>query len=195
MTLVSQRVGSNCSLPSLTAKEGRLRPVETFCRGVDIANEWVGRVVSMLFIPLIFIVTMDVVLRYFAHKPTIWAWDINVQLMCALSLLGAGYTLLYKGHVMVDVVVGRFSPRTRAIIDLVTYLVFFFSIGALLKMSLDEAAISAQAKERVSTMFAPPVYPLRIAIAVGFFLILIQGLVKFIRDFIIAIRGEKERLP
>ena len=42
------------------------------------------------------------------------------------------YVLKHGGHVNVDILYGRFSPRIRAIIDLFTWLLFFYFCGLLL---------------------------------------------------------------
>ena len=162
---------------------------ETFCRWVDTINEKVGRAVSMLLIPLVIIVMLEVVLRYFFNRPTIWAWDVNIQLAGTLILLAGGYTLLYKRHVVIDVVVHRFSPRTRAIIDLITSPVFFIGYGVLLWIAMDEARDSVQIRELFSSVWSPPMYYFKVVMAVGFFLLLIQGVAKFIRDLSIAGRS------
>ena len=166
---------------SLSGKK-EMRFISAFCRYVNTANEWVGRVFSMLFIPLVFIVMIEVVLRYFFNKPTIWGWDTNIMLTATIASMGAGYALLYKRHVIVDILVGRFSPRVRAIIDLVTSPFFFLPIGLLLWVAIVRAERSVLGKELYSTLWEPPLYPLRILIAIGFFLFLMQGIVKFIRD-------------
>ena len=163
---------------------------EAFCRWVDTINEKVGRAASMLLIPLVIIVMLEVILRYFFDRPTIWAWDVNVQLAGALILLAGGYTLLYKRHVIIDVVVGHFSPRARAITDLVTSPVFFIGYGVLLWLAIDEARYSVQIRELYSSVWSPPMYYFKVVMAVGFFLLLIQGVVKFIRDLSIATSSE-----
>lgn len=59
-----------------------------FLRVVDTFNTWLGRIGGWLFLPLTVIIFLDVVLRYIFNSPTIWAWDVNVQLMGALVALG-----------------------------------------------------------------------------------------------------------
>ena len=166
--------------------------VQAFCRAVDKTNEWVGRGVSLVFIPLVLLVMTEVVLRYFFNSPTIWSWDVNIQLSAALIALGGGYALLYKGHVLVDIFVSRFSPRVRAIIDMVTALIFFIGIGVLLWLAVGEAKISVATGERFTSLLEPVLGPIRIAIAVGIFLILLQGIAKFIRDLQTATGATRE---
>jgi len=161
----------------------------TFCRIVDAVNEWAGRVVSMLFIPLVLIVMLEVVLRYFFNRPTIWAWDVNIQLTATIAIMGGGYALLHRRHVIVDILAGRFSPRVRAIVDLVTSSFFFFALGMLLWFALQRAERSIVTRELYTSLLEPPLYPLRVAVAIGIFLLLVQGIAKFIRDIITASRS------
>jgi TRAP-type mannitol/chloroaromatic compound transport system permease small subunit len=42
---------------------------------------------------------------------------------------------------------------------------------------------SLKIMERSETLFSPPVYPVKVLLAVGVFLLILQGLSKFIKDF------------
>lgn len=163
--------------------------IRGFCRTIDTLNEWVAKCVSFLFIPLAGIVAIDVTLRFVFNQPLIWSWDINSQLLCVLVILSGGWTLLKEGHVRVDVLWARLSPRKKAIVDLITFLLFFFSIGVLLWQAASAALVSVQTGERYSSYFAPPIYPLKIIIVLGVFLLLLQGIVKFIRDLLLLTKG------
>ncbi len=165
---------------------------EAFCHAVDIVNTWTARLASYLIFPLVVFTGIEVVGRYVFNSPTIWVWDVNVQLQCALIVLGAGYALLTKIHVIVDVIVNRFSPKSRAIIDLITALVFFWCIGALVWKSGTTGWNSVVTRETYSSVWMPPLYPLKMLIPIGAFLLLLQGAAKFIRDFVVVIRSKEE---
>ena len=146
-------------------------------------NEWVGRVISFLLFPITFITALEVFMRYVVKKPTIWAWDLNIQLNAALIMLGGGYTLLEKWHVAVDILVTSIPPRRRAILDLVTSFFFFFGFVILLWYGWDVAWASWKAREAMPTVWAPPYYPIKMLVPIGAFLMLIQGVAKLIQDF------------
>lgn len=169
--------------------------VRVLRRSVDALNEWTGKVAAWLIIPLTLIVVLDVILRYVFNKPTIWAWDVNVQLLGALVILGAGYCLLHNAHVGVDVLVLRFSPRKRAIIDLITGLFFVFAIGVLLWKTASAAWASLQIREAYSSYWEPPIYPFKMLMVVGILLLLLQGIAKFIRDLGVVIYPGREHRP
>ena len=155
--------------------------IKSFCNRVDRVNEWVGKYVSWLVIPLTVVVTYDVILRYIFDSPTIWAWDIAVQILATIAILGGGNALLVGAHIGIDVLVERLSPRKRAIIGLITYVFFFFSVGILLWKTAVGAWASALIGERSYSFAAPPVYPLKIVMAVGVALLFLQGIANFIR--------------
>jgi len=169
--------------------------VKSFCRLIDSLNEWVGKISGWLIIPLILLVVFDVTLRYVFNRPTVWAWDINIQLLGALVVLGGGYALLHGAHIGVDALVMRFSPRGRAIVDLFTSGFFFFGIGVLLWKAFGDALFSVQIKELYTSVFAPPIYPFKILMVVGILLLLLQGVVKFIRDLSKVISPEMKGRP
>lgn len=169
--------------------------LKDFCRVVDMLNEWTGRITAWLIFPICLIVTYDVILRYLFNRPTVWAWDINIQLLGAMVALGGGYAFLYRGHVGVDVLVEGLSVRKRAMIDLITSVFFFCGIGALLWKGIAEAWFSVKTREIDFTYFAPPLYFLRVVMAAGFFLLILQGVVKFIHDLNSVISREMRRLP
>lgn len=162
-----------------------------FCDTVDNVVEWTGKMVGWLIFPLCFLVFYDVLLRYIFNRPTVWAWDINVQFLGAMVAIGGAYCLLHNGHVGVDVITTLLSRKKQIIVELVTSLFFFLGSGVLLWSGLQQAAISVKTREVDYTFFAPPLYPLKVLIAVGFFLLFLEGISKFIRN-IMACRQREE---
>ena len=161
---------------------------ERYLRYIDHMNAWAGKIFSFAFLPLTLIAVFEVVARYIFNRPTLWAWDINIQLLAVITIFGGGYTLLNGEHVIVDVFVEGLSPRRRAILDSVTGLLILFSVGILVW----EAALlgwqSFLEGERLSSVWGPPIYPLKMLVPLGAFLLFLQGLAKFIRSCIAAIQ-------
>lgn len=148
---------------------------------IDRINEWVGKAVAWLFIPFTFLVVVDVFTRYVLRQPWFYI-DVNIQLMGILALLGAGYLLLHEGHIGVDVLVIRLSPKHRAMLDLVLFPVFIGCIGVLLWRTGIAAWDSWMWLERSTSALEPPLYPFKTIMVIGIFLILLQGVAQFIRN-------------
>ena len=81
-----------------------------------------------------------------------------------------------------DMIINRFSPRGRAIFDLVTSVCFFLFVGVLLWAGLTRGLYSLEIREMSDSMWRPPVYPVKLLIPVVAFLMLIQGVAKFMDD-------------
>jgi TRAP-type mannitol/chloroaromatic compound transport system permease small subunit len=161
-------------------------------RLVDTANEWVGRAASLMLYILVAVVTVEVILRYIFNRPSIWNWDIMKLVFAMICVLGAGYVLLHGKHVIIDVIVSRFSPRVRAIINLVTSGFFFLGVSVLVWISFQEAGRSIAIKENITSIWSPPLYPLRVIWVIGVILLLLQGIIKLVRDVNIARTGREE---
>jgi TRAP-type mannitol/chloroaromatic compound transport system permease small subunit len=109
-------------------------------------------------------------------------------------VLAGAYTLLAKGHVNVDIIWGRLSPRRRAILDVCTASLTFLYLGVLFWMSLEATIESWKVGETTMSHWAPPYYPLRTTVPVGVLLFMLQALAQLIRDILTAVHG-KEMFP
>lgn len=166
--------------------------VRIVLRLINASNSWVGRIVSFAMLIMVAIICCEVGARYILNRPTIWAWDINLMFFALLTMCAGGYTLLYREHINVDVLYGRFSVRVQAIIDLFTSAFFFLFCGILVWQMAIMAFDAVKVLEQVTSQFAPPVYPLKILLVIGAILLLLQGLAKFTRDFTTAFTGREE---
>jgi len=165
--------------------------VEKFLKTVDRISELSGKGVSFLVIPLVAVILYEIVARYIFGSPTIWVHETAQMIYGAYVILLGAYVLQRGGHVNVDILYGRFRPRVRAAIDLVTWLLFFYFCGLLLWKGGEMAWESLLLGETEPTSFAPPVYPIKMMIPLGAFLILLQGLAKFIRDLTLVFTGKE----
>lgn len=78
----------------------------------------VGQAVSWLGVVLIFLIILQVVLRYGFGHGLILLEELQWHLYGIGILMGLSYTTLYDGHVRVDLFHERFGERSRAWIEL-----------------------------------------------------------------------------
>lgn len=162
--------------------------MQTVLRWVDTISEWTGKIARWFIIPIVFIIVTEVVLRYVFNRPTLWAWDINIQLQAALVSLGLGYALLHKSHVSVDIIVTRLSPRRNAIIETITGPVLIATVGLLLWRMAPYVLNSIRIRELHGSIWMPPIYPVKVVILTGICLLLLQGIANWIRSLMVAIK-------
>jgi TRAP-type mannitol/chloroaromatic compound transport system permease small subunit len=148
---------------------------------VDTVTDKIGKTVSLLIILMTVITVIEVVSRYVFNNPTMWAWPINRQLFGVFILFGGSYTMLYGGHIRIELLYDRFSPRMKSIARLIALACFLVFFGVLLWQSSLMAGISLMSAERASGTFNIPLYPFKTIIPIAAFLFLLEGIADFLR--------------
>ncbi len=156
---------------------------------IDVLSQWSGKIFSFLALAVVGVIAFEVVMRYGFNAPTIWAQETMQYLCGVLYMMGGAYALYAGEHVKVEVLHERFPPRIRALLDLITFPLFFLFCGTLLWLGGEFAWESVLLRETTFSGWAPPIYPIKLTIPLGAFLLLLQGLAKFVRDFKVAALG------
>lgn len=156
----------------------------TIEKGINSLNEQVGFYSSFLIIPLIGVVVYEVVMRYIFNAPTVWAFEATTFIYGVHYMLGFAYTLKHDGHVAIDVFESRLASKSRTILRIIVSLILFVpTVGMLSVWSVIYAVTSWQNWEKASTSWAPPLYPFKTIMAIGFILLFLQGTSKLLADF------------
>ena len=155
--------------------------IKRFFSLVDTVTDKIGKTVSLLIVLMMVITVTEVIARYVFNNPTIWAWPINRQLFGVFILFGGAYTLLYGGHIRIEVLYIRFPAKIRAIARLIALACFLTFLGVLLWQSSLMAGISLVSGERASGTFNIPLYPFKTIIPIAAFLFLLEGIADVLR--------------
>ena len=94
-------------------------------------SHFLGNVAGILFILLLFNVFYDVIARYVFNSVSIGMQEMEWHLYASMFLLGVSYGIATEGHVRVDLVYERLSPKRRAIIDLTGSLVLLMPFALM----------------------------------------------------------------
>ncbi len=150
---------------------------------IDRVNDRVGRAVSLLVMAIIGITIWEIILRYGFSRPTMWVHETSEHLFAISFLLGGAYTLSKGGHVRVDVLYLRFSPRKRAALNIFTSVFFFIFTGLLLYLGIGMAWESVAMLERSQSPWGPYIFHVVFMVPVAAFLMILQGIAQLIRDW------------
>ncbi|MCF8146854.1 MAG: TRAP transporter small permease subunit [Deltaproteobacteria bacterium] len=165
--------------------------LKTVLKFLDNISEWSGRVFMWLIIPLTIVVVYEVISRRILGAAHIWAPEVTNYLYGPHFMLVAAYTLLHKGHVSIDIIYQKFSPRTRGILDIITYTCLFFPFCfIMLHQGILFAKTSWMMGETSGSAGMPVVPEIKTVIPVTFALLLIQGLATYIRAIIQTAKGK-----
>jgi TRAP-type mannitol/chloroaromatic compound transport system permease small subunit len=162
---------------------------------IDNLTKNLANVYSWFVFVMMGLIVVAVSLRYFFGVSLSWSNDLVWQLYGSLIIFGCSYALQKKSHVRTDIYWSKWSNKTRATIDLISYLFLFFpAIGILFWISVGSAMSSVIVDERSSmTASQMIVWPLKVGIALGLSLLLLQALSETIKC-VNAIRSDADAL-
>lgn len=157
---------------------------------IDAISERTGRGVAYMLLPLTLVVFIEVVSRYIFNNPLIWSHETSIYLFGGIGMIAGAYVVRHNRNIRMDIFYRRWSPRQRAVVDMVTGLIFLAYFLFLIQATGKFAVDAVIANQHSSSPWAPPVYPMKIVMAIAVFLVLLQGSAQFIRDSLYAWRGK-----
>lgn len=158
--------------------------------------EWIvkkaGTAGSWLNLVLVFLIAIDVLCRYFLDSTAVWVTELEWHLFALIFLLGAAYTLQEDGHVRVDVLLQKASPRQQSLVNLLGHLFLLIPLCLfMIPPGWDYFVQSWTIGEGSGDPGGLPVlYPIKALIPIAFILLLIQAIASCI-GLLTALVGSK----
>ena len=139
---------------------------------VDVVGEWT----SWIALVIVALMATNVLLRYLFNTGSVWAQELEWHLLVPLILFGTSYALRHGDHVRVDIVYGKFSGRTKLIVDLLSAILCIIISALFIWFSLHYVQQSYVIDEGSPDPGGlPHRYLLKALIPVGFALLLLQS--------------------
>jgi len=138
---------------------------------------------------MMFLTVGDVLGRYFLGLPIPGAFEVTNFMLALLVFFTLGYTQLQKGHISIDVIMLRLSPRTQAVIDSIACLASLL----LFCLVIWQTAVHARRLyigHEVSGILSWPIYPFVIVAAIGCLLFSLVLLVNLLLAVVKGVHGE-----
>jgi TRAP-type C4-dicarboxylate transport system permease small subunit len=163
---------------------GFLQLIGRLNRGASLAAGLVTGVICL-------IVCYGVVVRYLLNRPVGWSEELSAYLMVWAAFLGAAYTLQRDGHIGVDAICKRFSPRAQIWLYMGKYFVGIVFCALLAWKGYDSCALSwTLGRVSISDLQIPLFIP-QLAVPVGAVLVGLQMLEKLVGHVLSLKTGEK----
>ncbi len=159
---------------------------------IDSLSAWFGKAFAWCIVILTFSTCYEVFVRYVLNAPTVWAFDMSVQMYGALFMMCGAYALSQGAHVRGDVLYRLLPKKTQAKIDFVLYILFLMpGATALIYYGYGFAADSWFYKEvSWSSPARIQIYFFKTLIPIAGVLILLQGIAEAVRCLICIKTGE-----
>ena len=151
---------------------------------IDALTERVGKAIIWLVLVVTLIAAGNAVMRYTLNYSSNAFLEIQWYLFSAIFLLGAGYTLMRNEHVRIDLIAGQLSRRGQAWIDIFGIIFFLLPMAiAVMYLSWPIFLLALNNNEQSSNAGGLVVWPVRLLVPIGFFLLVIQGVSELIKRF------------
>lgn len=161
--------------------------VKTYVRIVDAVNRVVGRAMMYGIFAMMAILLWSSISKTF-FLPSPWTLEMAQFAMVAYYLLGGPYSIQLGSNVRMDLFYGDWSPTRKAWFDAITIFFLIFYLGVLLYGGISSTGYSLEYGERSATAWRPYLWPIKIIMCVGIFLMLLQAVAEFFKD-VARIRG------
>ncbi len=156
-----------------------------FTKIIDKIVVKLAEVSSLLMVVLVVLMCYEVVRRYFFNAPTIWGLELTTFLYGVHFVMGYGYTEYFDGHVRVDIISSKFPQKVQDVLYIVLTICVTIPLVTMLGIwAWDNAITSTKIQEALSSAWAPPIWPVKLFMGLGFTLLFLQVLSNLIKRFL-----------
>ncbi len=151
-----------------------------------------ARVSAFLIVALSILIVYEAINRYFFQNGSVMIQELQWHLFDIIFLLGLSYTLQQDKHVRVDIFYSNFSPKTKAIINIIGIIFLILPLVVIvLQTSYDFVLMSYNQNEISSDPGGLCCrYLIKGTILFGFLLLGLQSISELYKNIMI-LRGEK----
>jgi TRAP-type mannitol/chloroaromatic compound transport system permease small subunit len=151
-------------------------------RRIDALTERVGKAALWLVLVVVLVSSGNAVMRYTINYSSNALLEIQWYLFGMIFLSCAGYTFLRNEHVRIDLISDRLSRRAQTWIDIFGILFFLMPMAiAIMVLSWPVFVQALQSNEMSNSAGGLLVWPARLMIPAGFFLLILQACSELIK--------------
>lgn len=132
---------------------------------IDRIVKAIGMFAAYLSVLIMFLIVAEVFMRRVFASPTLWSYETVTFLFGGMIMLSLPYGLQLGVNVRVDVLYNVFNKKTKRIIDIATFIVFF----GMFMLIFTTAGVryfgrSLSSLERSWSTWAPVLWPVKATI-------------------------------
>ena len=158
---------------------------------IDMIAQVMGKIGWVLLLYCMILGVTDVFLRYILNNPSQWISTTVQVAMVLMACVGGVYALNDDAFVKLDLFYANFTPRKKAICDIITVVFTFLFLSVLMWKGTTAALLSIKLKQVTPTSIPIPIYPLKVFIPISGGIMLLVVLKKLVNDIRTVISGKK----
>lgn len=159
-------------------------------RGIDAMSELLGWLGWILILYCMCFGITDVFLRYALNAPSMWIGTSIQAALVLIACVGGAYALNHRAFVKLDLFYAGASPRRKAVLDVLTVPFTFLFLGVLIWKGTDAALLSIKLNQVTPTGVPIPIYPIKSAIPIAAFTVLLVVFKQLAIDIRTLVTGE-----
>lgn len=163
--------------------------IGSYVRFMDRLADWIGSFAKYLIYVMIGVLLFDVISDKGFGTVQNWTVETAQFTLAAFYFLAGPQTLKDDRHVRLDLVYARLSERGKAWIDMVTVSIVVFYLSVMLWGALSSLQYSWNTNQRLPSLWAPSLVPIKVLMVVCLVLMLMQCVAIFFKD-VARVRGK-----
>ena len=170
-------------------------------RIIDHLNELIGRLTYGLVILMVLVGVWNVIGRYLGRSigqnlTSNALIEIQWYIFDLVFLLGGAYALKHNEHVRVDIFYTKWSPKRKALANLIGTILFLIPFSIIVVIVSWGAVLNSWAiLESSPDPGGLPRYPIKTMIIVSFVLLFLQGISEAIKNYFAVFAGKSKLSP
>jgi len=151
-------------------------------RLIDLVADIGAGISATIIVAMSAVVFYEIVMRGLFNMPTTWVLEYTTYSLVAAGFFGAGYVAKIDGHVKVDAITSRLSPRTKTIMEFVNSL---WSIGVVLVLIGSSIFMVRESytQNRLSTsILETPMWITEVPMVIGSIILLLMLVKKMLQN-------------
>lgn len=175
-----------------------------FRRFIIRADFWAQRVSHVLAIAagiitvaMIFTATYGVIRRYIFHRPEPYSYELSMVFMVWSFVLAVPMVEVLEQHIRTDIFIQFASKKVRLFMSrFITPIIGLFYCSLLTYKGIDVAIYSFKTGDRSMSVWAIPLFPVKVFIPLGFAVLTFVVLTRFLHNLVSpsTFNGPKEEL-
>lgn len=162
-----------------------MKPIKKFWASFDKTNTVLAAFAGVLLILLMLSISIDVSLRYFFGITFTGLLELSEFSLLWITFLATAWLLTKTGHVNIDFVINRLSPRPKVIFNIGIYLVSAIIFSIITWYGVKVTWQDFQLNTVMATILEPLKWPIEAIIPIGSFLLFI-GLLRKTYEYILS---------
>lgn len=164
------------------------RAIERYVRSMDRISDLVGLFAMYLIYVMIAVLIFDVITDKILGMTQNWVVEFAQFTLAAFYFMGGPKTLKDNDHVRMDLIYANLTEKGKARIDAVTVFCLIFYLVVMLWGSVSSLVYSWETDQRLPSLWAPSLVPIKLLMVVCIVLMLMQSLALFFR-YVATARG------